>query len=85
VILSEVLCSISSTIHLYYFCHITYNKNENINGINEFSNYFSIIASGRKFGPFQEYRKNHMSTKWTFQAYLRGPFLATRMFRHSLN
>jgi hypothetical protein len=53
--------------------------------INAFSNYFSIIGSGKFFGPFQEYRKNHMSTKWTFQAYLRGPFLATRIFLYFLN
>jgi hypothetical protein len=53
--------------------------------INAFSKYFSIISSGKIFGPFQEYRKNHMSTKYTFQAYLRGPFLATRMFWHFLN
>jgi hypothetical protein len=44
-------------IHLYYVCHITYNKNENMREINAFSKYFSITGSGNFFGPFQEYRK----------------------------
>jgi hypothetical protein len=66
------------------FCFIR-SIDININEINVFNNYFSGIASGRKFGPLQEYRKNHMSRKLTFEAYLRGPFLATRIFRHSLN
>jgi hypothetical protein len=39
---------------------------ENMHKINAFSKYFSIIGRGKFFGPFQEYRKNHMSTKCTF-------------------
>jgi hypothetical protein len=42
-------------IHLYYVCHIIYNKNENTYEINAFSKYFSIIGSGKFFGQFQEY------------------------------